>query len=139
MPPTADEHVLLESRRHGIVLFAPLVRAVALASAGGASLLTGWPFSLAAPVLIGVAALVALRSVWRWEATRVIVTRERLLVSTGILRRHQAAVGLSRVGSFEVEQSLLGRVLGYGTLIAGDLEVSYVSQPRELCRMVERL
>jgi hypothetical protein len=48
-------------------------------------------------------------------------------------------VGLSRVGSFEVEQSLLGRVLGYGTLIAGDLEVSYVSQPRELCRIVERL
>ena len=57
----------------------------------------------------------------------------------GILRRHQAAVGLTRVGSFEVEQSLLGRVLGYGTLVAGDLEVSYVSRPREVCRLVERL
>jgi hypothetical protein len=75
MSTPADEHVLLESRRHGIVLFAPLVRAVALAVAGGASLLLGWPFSLAAPVLIGVAALLALRSVWRWEATRVVVTR----------------------------------------------------------------
>src|SRR5947207_5209308 len=116
MPAPADESILLESRRHGIVLIAPLARAVALALAGAASLLPGWPFSLAAPVLIGVAAFIALRSVWRWEATRLIVTRERLLVSTGILRRHQAAVGFTRVGSFEVEQSLLGRVLGYGTL-----------------------
>jgi uncharacterized membrane protein YdbT with pleckstrin-like domain len=139
MQLSADESVLLESRRHGIVLVAPLLRALLLALAGGATLLLPWPLSLAAPVLLGVAALLALRSVWRWEATRVVVTRERLLVSTGILRRHQATVRFARVGSFEVQQSLLGRVLGYGTLVAGDLEVSCVPHPRDLGRLVERL
>src|SRR2546423_6099986 len=96
----ADEPVLLESRRHGIVLVGPLARAVALALGGGASLLLAWPYSLAAPVLIGVAAFLALRSVWRWEATRVVVTGDRLLVSTGILRRHEAVVRFARVGTF---------------------------------------
>jgi uncharacterized membrane protein YdbT with pleckstrin-like domain len=90
-------------------------------------------------VLIGVAALFALRNVWRWEATRVVVTPERLVVSTGILRHSEVAVRLARMGTLEVEQTILGRLLGYGTLVAGDLEVSFVPQPRELCRLVERL
>jgi uncharacterized membrane protein YdbT with pleckstrin-like domain len=134
-----DEQVILESRRHGIVLIGPLLRALVLAGAGAACLLLPWPGSVAAPVAIAIAAFLSLRSVWRWEATRVVLTPVRLVVSTGILRRREAAVRISRVQTFEVEQSLLGRALGYGTLIAGELEVSYVSQPRELCRLVERL
>jgi uncharacterized membrane protein YdbT with pleckstrin-like domain len=134
-----EEHVLLESRRHGIVLVAPLLRALALALAGVAALLLPWPASLLAGVLIGVAVFLALRCVWRWEATRLVVTRERLLVSTGILHHREATVRFARMGTVEVEQSLLGRLLGYGTLFAGDLEVSCVPQPRELSRLVERL
>jgi membrane protein YdbS with pleckstrin-like domain len=137
-PP--EEQVYLESRRHGIVLMGPLLRALALALAGIACLiLLSWPFSLVSPLLIGVGAFVALRCVWRWESTRVVVTRDRLLVSTGILRHREAAVRLSKMGTLEVEQTVLGRLLGYGTLVAGELEVSCVPQPRELCRLVERL
>jgi uncharacterized membrane protein YdbT with pleckstrin-like domain len=134
-----DEQVILEARRHGIVLVAPLLRSLALALAGAALLLVPWPGSIGAPVVIGVAALLALRCVWRWEATRLVVTRERLLVSSGILRRRQAGVRFARLGPVEVEQSLLGRLLGYGTLVAGDLEVSCVARPREVGRLVERL
>src|SRR4051812_5091609 len=118
MASAADEQIVLESRRHGIVLVAPLLRALALALAGGACLLLPWPASVAAPVVIALAALLSLRSVWRWETTRVVLTPERLLVATGIVRRSQAAVRISRVQTLEVEQSLLGRVLGYGTLLA---------------------
>jgi uncharacterized membrane protein YdbT with pleckstrin-like domain len=134
-----DEQVILEARRHGIVLVAPLLRSLLLAVAGAALLLVPSPGSIGAPVVIGVAAALALRCVWRWEATRLVVTRERLLVSTGILRRHQAGVRFARLGPVEVEQTLLGRLLGYGTLVAGDLEVSCVARPRELGRLVERL
>jgi len=31
-----------------------------------------------------------------------------------------------------VEQSLLGRLLGYGTLVAGDLEISCVARPADV-------
>jgi membrane protein YdbS with pleckstrin-like domain len=139
MRSAPGERVLLESKRHGIVLVAPLLRAFALALVGLAFLKVSWPWSFAAPALIAVAALLSLRSVWRWEVTRVVVTPERLVVSTGILRQREAAVRIKRVQTFEVDQSLLGRLLGYGTLLAGDLEVSCVPQPRELCRLVDRL
>ena len=42
---------------------------------------------------------------------------------------------LERVGPVEVEQGLLGRMLGYGTVIAGDLEVPYVPDPRRVGRL----
>jgi uncharacterized membrane protein YdbT with pleckstrin-like domain len=135
----ADESVLLEARRHGIVLVVPLLRALALALGGAACLLLPSPASVLAPLLVGIAALAALRCVWGWEATRLVVTRERLLVSSGILRRREAAVRFARIGPVEVEQSLLGRLLGYGTLVAGDLELRCIPRPRELSRLVERL
>ena len=43
------------------------------------------------------------------------------------------------VGTVEIEQSLPGRVLGYGTIVAGDLEIHCVAKPGELCGLVERL
>jgi hypothetical protein len=54
---------------------------------------------------------------------------EKLFVVHGILRRRSASVPLSRVGPVEVEQTLLGRLLGYGTIVAGDLEIMYVPEP----------
>jgi hypothetical protein len=48
-------------------------------------------------------------------------------------------VRLERVGAVEVDQGLLGRLLGYGTLIAGPLEIKYVPQPRNVYRVVESL
>ena len=119
-----DEQVILEARRHGIVLVAPLLRSLVLALAGARAPARAVAGIAGAPVVIGVAALLALRCVWRWEATRLVVTRERLLLSSGILRRRQAGVRFARLGAVEVEQTLLGRLLGYGTLVAGDLRVA---------------
>lgn len=87
-------------------------------------------------VLLVAAAAVALRAVWRWERTRIVVSDERLVVAHGTLRRRLATVPLTRVGAVEVDQPLLGRVLGYGTLVAGDLQVPYVPSPRDVVRLV---
>ena len=83
-----------------------------------------------------VGALIALHAVWRWERTHVVVTTEKLFVVHGTLRRRAAAVHLARVGTVEIEQSLLGRLFGYGTVIAGELEIAYVPEPSELVRLV---
>jgi uncharacterized membrane protein YdbT with pleckstrin-like domain len=53
-----------------------------------------------------------------------------------VARRRAAAVRLSRVDAVEVEQSLLGRLFGYGTLVAGTLEIPYVPEPRSFCRLI---
>jgi membrane protein YdbS with pleckstrin-like domain len=132
------ERVRLVARQHGVVLAGSLARALALAGAGGALALWGWPASLAGALALALAAVVALRGVWRWERTRLLVTTHRLVVVTGTLRRSRADVALARVSAIEVEQGLLGRLLGYGTVIAGDLEVPYVPDPGGVAELAGR-
>ena len=131
------ERIYLDSRRHGIVLAPALLRAFLLAAGGGFLFSLVWPLPLVGAALVIVAAVLALRAVWKWERTHVVVTDDRLALVRGTLRRRVAAVRLERVGAVEVDQSLLGRMLGYGTLIAGPLEISYVPQPRSVYGLVE--
>jgi uncharacterized membrane protein YdbT with pleckstrin-like domain len=131
------ERIYFDSRRHGIVLVPALIRAFVLAGIGGLLVSFGWPFPLAGAALVIVAALLALRAVWKWERTHVIVSDDRLALVRGTVRRRTSAVRLERVGAVEVEQSLLGRALGYGTLTAGPLRITYVPQPRSAYGVVE--
>lgn len=134
-----DESVLVDERRHGIVLVRPLVRALALAGVGAVGFALGWPGSLAGAVLVVSGAGYALAAVWRWDRTHVVVTDEMLFVVHGVVRRRAAAVRLAKVSTVELDQSLLGRALGYGTLVAGDLEIPCVPRAREVSALVQRL
>ncbi|HET7571179.1 MAG TPA: PH domain-containing protein [Gaiellaceae bacterium] len=129
-----DEQIRLEVRRHGIVLARPLLRSLLLAAVGGATFLGPWPLPVAGAAALALAALLAVGAVWRWDRTQVVLTGEALAVEHGILRRESASVQLRRVGAVEVEQSLLGRLLGYGTIVAGELEVGFVPRPREFAK-----
>src|SRR5438874_10727348 len=130
------ERICLDERRHVVVLAGPLLRASGLAVVGIGCMAVGWPAPIAGVILQTLAAAIALRAVWAWERTRVVLTTEKLFVVHGTLRRRAAAVRLVRVGPVEIEQSLIGRLLGYGTIVAGDLEITHVTQPT---RIVDRL
>jgi uncharacterized membrane protein YdbT with pleckstrin-like domain len=133
------ERVCLDERRHPVVLSLPFAQALGLAAVGIGLMAIGWPASIAGVLLQIGAAAVALRAVWAWEQTRVVLTTEKLFVVHGTLRKRAAAVRLARIGALEIEQGLLGRLLGYGTIVAGDLEIDYVPQPRRVYGLVERL
>jgi uncharacterized membrane protein YdbT with pleckstrin-like domain len=133
------EKICLEERRHAVVLAGPFVRALGLAVVGIGLMAIGWPVSIAGVLLQALGAAVALRAVWNWERTRVVLTTEKLFVVHGTLRKRAAAVRLSRIGAVEIEQGLLGRILGYGTIVAGDLEIEYVLEPKRVYGLVERL
>jgi uncharacterized membrane protein YdbT with pleckstrin-like domain len=139
MLATAEEHVYLDARRHGIVLVRPLLRALVLAGAGWAAFLGGWPISLAGAPLLLVAAVVATAAVWKWDRTHIVLTTEKLVIVHGVVRKRAAAVRLAKVGTVEIDQSLLGRMCGYGTIVAGELEIRCVAEPREVCGLVQRL
>ena len=139
MVTTGWERICLDERRHVFVLAGPLLRAAGLALLGLGCMALGWPVSIAGVLLQTFAAAIALRAVWNWERTRVVLTTEKLFVVHGTLRRRAAAVRLSRLGAVEIEQGLIGRLLGYGTIVAGDLEIDYVPEPRRVYGLVERL
>ena len=136
MVRSSSEQVRLDERRHAVVLAGPFLRALLLTVGGVSGFVLGWPLSAVGVVLLALAAAVAVRAVWRWERTHVVLTTEKLFVVYGTVRRRAAAVRLERVGAVEIEQNLLGRLLGYGTVVAGDLEITHVPEPR---RLVERL
>jgi uncharacterized membrane protein YdbT with pleckstrin-like domain len=133
------ERVHLDTRRHGIVLLPALARAFLIAAAGGFLVSAPTVLPIVGGLLVAIAVVLALRAVWRWEQTRVVITDEALAVVYGTLRRRSAAVRLERIGAVEVEQSLAGRALGYGTLIAGALEITHVPQPRDVYGLVDSL
>ncbi len=139
MLATDDEHVCLEARRHGIVLARPFSRAVGLAVVGWLLFLVGWPATLLGAPIVAAGALLAVQAVWRWERTRMVVTTEKVYVVNGTMRRRASAVRLRSIESLGIEESLPGRLLGYGTVLAGPLELDHVPRPREVYRLVERL
>jgi uncharacterized membrane protein YdbT with pleckstrin-like domain len=132
MRPSAEERIYLDVRRHGAVLLRPLLRAFAVAAAGILLLALPWPVPVVAPIVLGLAAVLALSAVWSWDRTRFVVTTEKAFLLHGTVKRRAAAVRLSRVSSVEIEQSLIGRLLGYGTVVAGGLRVDYVPRPHDV-------
>jgi membrane protein YdbS with pleckstrin-like domain len=135
----AQEEIFLEARRHGIVLARPLFWAVVLAVVGGVLATLPWPLPVGGFVVVTVAAVVALRAVWKWERTRVVVTTEKVFVVDGTLRRRARAVRLAAVEALELEQSFAGQLLGYGTVIIGPLALEHIPRPKRLYQLIEHL
>jgi len=134
-----QERVCLDARRHGAVLARPFARALAVVAAGLVLLGFPLPAPVAGALLVATGAIMALAAVWRWDKTRLVVTTEKILLVHGVVRRRASAVVLRAIGKIELEQSLPGRALGYGTLVAGPLKVAYVPDPRAVSRLIERV
>jgi hypothetical protein len=128
------EYVRFDERPHAAALARPLSRSLVLALAG-ALLVLAKPASLGlvGALLLAAGALLGFAAVWRWGRTELVLTSEKLLIVHGIAQRRAAAVRLERVGPVEMEQSVPGRILGYGTVIAGDLEIPFVPDPHRVC------
>ena len=140
MRPARDEEVYLDARLHGAVLARPIARSAMLVLLGVAAMLV--PFVAATVVgalLIAAGAFFTLRAVWQWERTHLVVTTEKVYLLNGTLHRRAKAVRLKRIEAVEVDQSLLGQLLGYGTVFVGPLQVHHIAHPSEVCRLVEEL
>jgi uncharacterized membrane protein YdbT with pleckstrin-like domain len=139
MVASPRERVCFDVRRHGVVLLRPFLWATALTIVGFFLLALPWPVPVAAPLVIGIGAVSAFSAVWRWDRTRFVVTTEKVFLVQGVTRKRAAAVRLRGLRSITLEQSLLGRLLGYGTLHAGPLEVEHVPHARQARDLVEHL
>ena len=117
------------------MLLRPFVKALALGAFGAGMSWIGGPLTIPGALVLACAAFLAVRAAWEWESTRLVVTTEKLYVTYGFWRRRAAGVHLARARTLEVEQTLLGRLLGYGTLIAGELEVDYIARPWHMWQM----
>jgi uncharacterized membrane protein YdbT with pleckstrin-like domain len=82
---------------------------------------------LIAAALFGLLAVSSGFRAWlRRLATELAVTDLRVIYKAGLFSRHTLEMNRSKVESVDVDQSLLGRIFGYGTIvvrgIGGSLE-----------------
>jgi uncharacterized membrane protein YdbT with pleckstrin-like domain len=80
--------------------------------------------------------LAAREGLQRW-GTEIAVTDRRVIYKTGLIRRHTAEMNMDKVESVTVTQSLLGRLLDFGSVrIRGTGEglehLHYISSPISL-------
>jgi membrane protein YdbS with pleckstrin-like domain len=71
----------------------------------------GW---VVAGIVLVAVAVIALRLA-NWYLTRFVITNKRLMSTEGVLARRVAMMPLLRVTDMRYAQSILGRLLGYGT------------------------
>ena len=114
------ESLVLREKQHWVVMIQPLLLPVALVVlAVVADFLQIIPSdfrllaTLAMVALLGVCLIV----VWvRWSSRSFTVTDRRVILDTGILSRATRVIALDRVQDITTNQSLLGRMLGYGRI-----------------------
>ena len=61
--------------------------------------------------------------------TELAVTSKRLIAKTGLVSRSTLELNLSKVESVRVQQSILGRVLGYGSIVVGGTGATHAPVP----------
>jgi uncharacterized membrane protein YdbT with pleckstrin-like domain len=72
---------------------------------------------IAAAIFALLALSAALRAFVRRATTELAVTDHRVIYKTGLLARHTIEMNRDKVESVDVDQTLLGRIFGYGTII----------------------
>ena len=137
------ETVIYETGLHWLVYGrAILLLILAAALAAGTVAVTGGHIAATAPEaalvgagfcgLLGFLSYVA--AAIRRSSTELAVTDQRVIYKSGVMSRHTLEMNRSKVESVDVDQSLLGRIFGYGTVVlrgtGGSLEpMDAISDP----------
>lgn len=115
-----DEQLRCVTRIHWII-YVPgalvLLFAVATWVASMVSSKTTTPFLLILAVMLAVLGLMMTLSAWfrRWT-TEIAVTSKRVIYKRGFIRRRTMEMNIDKVESVDVAQSVLGRILDFGTI-----------------------
>ena len=148
------ETIVYETRLHWVVLIGPVLLGLLFGLTGvGMFVLSGrtaadqsaahQSLMVLGAVFFFVALIFIVRGiVWR-NATEMTVTNKRVFVKVGLAARRTIELLLSRVESIGVEESVTGRMLGYGTVIVhgtgGTPEVfNMIAHPLEFRTQVQQ-
>ncbi len=120
-----SEQVTYRAKLHWIIYGLPVIVwliAVAVAVGGGA---------MAAAVVAAVGVVLWLPPWIRSISSEFAITNKRVLIKVGLIRRHSLELLLQKVEGIGVDQTIAGRIFGYGTIT-----VSGVGGTREAFRMI---
>ena len=118
-----DEKLLYETRLSWVVLFWPVIVPSLILLGVGGYLVYHYANADVDNMkeigvgLIVVAALVFGIGLTKRNATEMAVTNKRVLIKQGVFGRRTLEILLQKIESIAVEESMSGRILGFGTVI----------------------
>jgi len=156
----AGEMLRYQTRHHWIVLLGPLLASLLLGISGlgllvesiaakagnsqasGSAGIRAGGMAIVALLLLLAAAGILAYGIAKRNATEMAVTNKRVLIKTGLASRRTLDLMLSRVESIGVEETVAGRMLGFGTVIVrgtGGTPETFVmiAHPQEFRRAVQ--
>jgi uncharacterized membrane protein YdbT with pleckstrin-like domain len=117
------ETVVYDTKLHWLVYTRAILLLVGCVILAGAAVATSdnhnisLAFGIAAILFALLALGAGLRASVRRRTTELAVTDHRVIYKTGLLARHTIEMNRDKVESVDVDQTLLGRIFGYGTII----------------------
>lgn len=109
----AGEEVVYQTRQHWTIFTLP-----ALVFLLGVGLLVFLPrYYIVGVAVVGLALLLLIPPLVRFVTSEYAVTNKRVIVKLGLVQREASETLLSKVEAIAVDQTIPGRLLGYGTVI----------------------
>ncbi len=109
-----DEQIIYRTKKHWIIFFAPgawVVAAIFFA-------LNPNPWVVKAALAPALAAVILGIGKWlEYMTSNFVITNKRVLMTEGFFTKHSNEVRLATVSNMNVNQSLLGQMLDYGTVV----------------------
>ena len=128
------ESVVAEARPHWAMFVAPGLVALLglLMYANGSSIVL-----IIGLVWLGFRYLV-------YITTELAVTNKRVVAKSGIIRRNEIDVSLSKIEGTTYHQGIIGRIFGYGSILVrgtgvGQLPIPFIARPDQFKHEVGRL
>ena len=109
-----SEKVIFEAKLHGIVFFWPCVVAVLALGLLFVSAFS-WPVRLILMAAVWLAAFCWAVSIHGGK--QYVLTTRRIIFKRGIIKRTSFELLLRKCEGIRIEQSILGRMLGYGSVL----------------------
>jgi uncharacterized membrane protein YdbT with pleckstrin-like domain len=115
------ETLIYQTKLHWVILFWHIVFAIVFLVAPAIALLyyqrQRTDVEYAAAILVVIAVIIICVGMIKRNATEMAVTNKRVLIKQGLTSRRTLELLLQKVESIAVEESLMGRILGYGTVV----------------------
>jgi uncharacterized membrane protein YdbT with pleckstrin-like domain len=116
------ERILAVGKLHWIVYLPAVLLAVGALVvylfAAGLENGSGFRFAvqIVADLILAAGAVFFVRELFHQWITELAVTDRRVIFKTGFIRRRTVEMNMDKVETVDVDQTILGRILGYGTI-----------------------
>ena len=136
----AGESVKFMGKLHWIIY----MNAIIVAATGVAGVLVCGLMDSVSVILVALVGLLFimalmhfLRAWFRRATTEIVVTDKRVIFKEGWISRHTEEMNVSKVESVDIDQGVIGRVLGFGEILIRGTgstwePISWVANPLEL-------